>query len=40
MPSIDRAAMVAAMLDQVIKGFESDALMNDDLVRIAKSVTD
>lgn len=26
------------MLDQVISGFESDTLLNDDLVRIAKGV--
>jgi len=39
-PCIDRAAMVTAMLDQVTNGFESDTLMNDDLVRLAKGLTD
>lgn len=37
-PSIDRGVIVTAMLDQVISGFESDTLLNDDLVRIAKGV--
>lgn len=39
-PSIDRGIIVAAMLDQVIKGFDSDALLNDDLIRIGQVASD
>ncbi|KAH8911605.1 hypothetical protein BR93DRAFT_975569 [Coniochaeta sp. PMI_546] len=39
-PSIDRAVIVAAMLDQVIEGFDSDALLNDDLIRIGQVASD
>lgn len=38
-PNIGRAVLVTAMLEQVTKGFESDALLNDDLVRIAKQAS-
>lgn len=34
--SITREELAAAMLEQVIKGFEKDTLLNDDLVRIGR----
>jgi hypothetical protein len=37
-PSIDLRDISAAMLNQVVHGFEKDPLMNDDLVRIAKGI--
>lgn len=37
-PSIDVVEISAAMLDQVINGFEKDPLENADLVRIGKKV--
>lgn len=36
---IDRAEMVTAMLDQVTNGFESDALLHDDLIRMARAAS-
>jgi hypothetical protein len=38
--AIDRADLVAVMLDQVINGFEKDTLLNADLVRLAKQLSD
>lgn len=37
-PSIDVVDLAAAMLDQVIKGFEREPLMPDDLIRLAKAI--
>lgn len=37
--NVDRADMSAALLDQVMHGFEKDILSNADLVRIGGSVT-
>lgn len=36
LPHIDLPDIVAALLDQVIRGFEKDTLSNDDLVRIGQ----
>lgn len=35
-PSIELEEVVAAQLDQILNGFESDTLKNDDLVRIGR----
>lgn len=37
-PPINLVDLVAVMLDQVIKGFEKDSLMPDDLVRIVGTI--
>jgi hypothetical protein len=37
-PTGDLNEIVAAMLDQVVNGFEKEPLMNEDLVRIGKAV--
>ncbi|KAI0176622.1 hypothetical protein BJ166DRAFT_584789 [Pestalotiopsis sp. NC0098] len=37
-PEVDLTEVAAAMLDQVLRGFESDTLSNDDLVRIGRRV--
>lgn len=34
MKYIERAVLAKALLDQVIDGFESDALTNEDLIRL------
>ena len=39
MPSIKRTEIATAMLEQVIHGFESDTLSNDDLIRLGKPGT-
>lgn len=36
LPLVELRDIVAAMLDQVVNGFEKDTLLNDDLVRIGK----
>jgi len=36
LPSVGVVEIAAAMLDQVVNGFEKDPLMNDDLVRIGQ----
>ena len=36
LPSISVVEISAAMLEQVVDGFEKDPLTNDDLVRIGK----
>jgi len=36
LPNISVVDISAAMLDQVLNGFEKDPLMNDDLVRIGQ----
>jgi hypothetical protein len=36
LPHIDLPDIAAALLDQVIRGFEKDTLSNDDLVRIGQ----
>lgn len=36
LPLVELRDIVAAMLDQVVNGFEKDTLSNDDLVRIGK----
>lgn len=36
LPLVELQDIVAAMLDQVVNGFEKDTLSNDDLVRIGK----
>ncbi|OAL35032.1 hypothetical protein AYO20_05747 [Fonsecaea nubica] len=38
LPSISVVEIAAAMLDQVVNGFEKDPLMNEDLVRIGQRV--
>jgi hypothetical protein len=38
LPSIGNVEISAAMLDQVLNGFEKDPLVNDDLVRIGRKV--
>ncbi|KAJ9610681.1 hypothetical protein H2200_005458 [Cladophialophora chaetospira] len=38
LPSVGVVGISAAMLEQVINGFEKDPLMNDDLVRIGQKV--
>ncbi|OIW28213.1 NAD(P)-binding protein [Coniochaeta ligniaria NRRL 30616] len=38
-PYIDLGVIATAMLDQVINGFESDALLNDDVIRMAKGAS-
>jgi hypothetical protein len=35
-PHIELSDIAAAMLDQVVDGFEKDTLSNDDLVRIGQ----
>lgn len=35
-PEVDLTEVAAAMLDQVLRGFERDTLSNDDLVRIGR----
>jgi len=37
-PNISVTEVAAAMLDQVINGFEKEPLMNDDLVRIGRGI--
>jgi len=37
-PNISVNEVAAAMLDQILNGFEKDPLMNDDLARIGKAV--
>jgi hypothetical protein len=37
-PSINVADLAAAMLDQVINGFEKEPLMPEDLTRIAGAI--
>jgi hypothetical protein len=37
-PSINVVDLTAAMLDQVVNGFENDALMPADLIRIAQTI--
>lgn len=37
-PEVDLTEVAAAMLDQVLRGFERDTLSNDDLVRIGRRV--
>jgi hypothetical protein len=39
-PNISVVEVAAAILDQVVNGFEKDPLMNDDLARIGKGVLD
>lgn len=39
-PNVSVVDVAAAMLDQVVNGFEKDPLMNDDLARIGKGVLD
>lgn len=36
MPSISVVDICAAMLEQVLDGFEKDPLMNDDLARLGQ----
>ena len=36
-PKIPVAEVAAAMLDQVVKGFEKEPLMHEDLVRIGRA---
>lgn len=36
LPLVELQDIAAAMLDQVVNGFEKDTLSNDDLVRIGK----
>ncbi|KAI0455124.1 NAD(P)-binding protein [Xylaria acuta] len=38
-PSIDVVDLVAAMLDQVIRGFEKEPLMPEDLIKIAGTIS-
>jgi hypothetical protein len=37
-PSVDVADISAALLNQVINGFEKEPLTNDDLVRIGREM--
>ena len=37
-PTINVVDLAAAMLDQVVKGFEKDPLMPADLIRIAQDI--
>jgi len=37
-PNVDVTEIAAAMLDQVIKGFEKEPLENADLVRIGRGI--
>lgn len=39
-PSISVVDLAAAMLDQVVNGFEKDPLMPEDLIRIAKKASE
>jgi hypothetical protein len=36
LPKIDVSEIAATLLDQVVKGFEKDTLLNEDLVRIGQ----
>lgn len=36
LPLVELQDITAAMLDQIVNGFEKDTLSNDDLVRIGK----
>ncbi|KAI8949338.1 NAD(P)-binding protein [Xylaria longipes] len=38
-PSIDVVDLVAAMLDQVVRGFEKEPLLPEDLIRIAGTIS-
>lgn len=38
LPTVDVSEIAAALLDQAIKGFEKDTLLNEDLVRIGQRV--
>ncbi|KAK0721827.1 hypothetical protein B0T26DRAFT_739232 [Lasiosphaeria miniovina] len=38
LPKVENRHMAAALLDQVVNGFEKDTLMNDDLDRIGRRV--
>jgi hypothetical protein len=38
LPSIELREIAAALLDQVINGFEKDTLSNDDMVRSGQKV--
>lgn len=38
MPSVTVTEFSAAMIDQVVNGFEKEPLMNEDLVRIGRRV--
>jgi len=40
LPSLSVVEMSAAMLDQVLNGFEKDPLTNEDLVRIGRRALD
>lgn len=37
-PNISLTEIAAAMLDQVVNGFEKEPLLNDDLVRIGNKI--
>jgi hypothetical protein len=37
LPKLDVSEIAAALLDQAIKGFEKDTLLNEDLVRIGRN---
>lgn len=36
MPRVEVSDLAAALLQQVVEGFDSDALLNEDLVRIGQ----
>lgn len=38
LPSIELRHMAAALLDQIVNGFEKDTLSNDDMIRIGQKV--
>lgn len=38
LPKIELCDIAAALLDQVVNGFEKDTLSNDDMARIGQSV--
>lgn len=39
LPKIELTDIAAALLDQVVNGFEKDTLSNDDMIRIGQKVS-
>lgn len=40
LPKVDVSEVAATLLDQAVRGFEKDTLLNEDLIRIGRTVLD